>query len=1444
MTQTKHAWRRVLSVFLCCALCLTSYVFFAPTASAIVTSDTQYKKADQYGTQPWDGSGMTNYAKWYNGEYWIQINYAPRIYLDVSETLQSAGYKMGVSWRWGASNPSESRYRIVLTGAVWGDNETVDSGLPASWLAVSNLIQDFWAEGGLWTTQGNTCQANDSYLKNDNYTSNYNDRECIVWRSGSDYEHNAYAYLFGTPRHTGTATYSTAGNDLVFVSFNDTGGWSNKTVDRQKGSQNDANFESNVVIDGWKEISYSIVVYDKAALNSEIEKAEAFQAAFSRYADNVVAGDWSAFESALAEAKRLLTTREVEQQQLDNAQTALRNAGNALKFNVNVSALQSAMAAAEAKLSEADLADRYTSDSISALQTALNEAKAYSTPSDWNPYPNNSTSQQFNDKANELSGKQSEVDQLTSELQSALADLLGRADFSKFDEHIAANPDPGKCWTADSLAAYNTAVAKVQTLKGNTNLSVKDQAQVDTAIDEYLAAYANLKEQHSYAVTGEVVKEPTCTETGIERHTCTICGVAYQDTEIPMVEHTIDPEHPTASFAGDCRNKPWTEYTCSVCQQTVRYYGELDSTAHVWDAGVVKTAPTCTTEGVKTYTCTVDGCGETKEESIPPDGVSHVESDRKNIIPPTCEKDGVIQHLCEYCDAVLSTEKGEPALGHDYSVEIASTPGDCVTPATQTMRCSRCDATQVFTGAVNPDDHAGPIVTISQDDPENGLQAFKAATCVTPGYTGDKICNACHVLVEKGEEIAINPNNHESTETYITGAKEATCTEEGYSGDVYYSCCKTLKEQGHELPMIAHDYQLAETVAATCTARGYKLWKCSVCGAEEKRNETPIDPDNHTGSPVLDPDSVTARPADCTADGYNTGDTVYSCCGDLIESGWHEAYASHAWSSEGEEQADGGILYHCTHEGCQETFVESHVHSGGVATCVSPAICSECGKAYGEIDPSNHAGVVAIEALPATCTTAGHEAGEKCNACGVDLSGLAEIPALGHDFDHNNPAKMEVIQEGTCSAKEVIRYFCNRCDDATAYQDVVGDYNPDNHVNTIETEAIAPTCTTAGYTAGEYCNDCGQYVSGHKLIPALGHNYDGATHTEIETAATCIKPATLRVYCVNCDESYIIMEDPEATLDPDNHVNTDNTPAVDATCTTDGYTAGVYCNDCGKYVSGHEVIPASGHKTEWVVVSGSCTEGVVRELRCTVCGEVFERETLPATGHQIGEWTIVSEATCTEPGLRQAVCSVCGEAVTEVIPATGHVYDDGVLILHPEDSETGVGLMRYTCTKCGYTMDKEITDTGHIHHGGTATCVDRAVCVECNREYGDYDPNNHVHVVAMPDAEPTCETAGHTGGTYCDACGAVVTPPTETSPATGHVDENGDGFCDIDGKPILPDEPETPSDPDDDDSIWGGFRCSMCDIYEANKDIPVIGFFYMIVHFFVHIIGYIKFITG
>lgn len=62
----------------------------------------------------------------------------------------------------------------------------------------------------------------------------------------------------------------------------------------------------------------------------------------------------------------------------------------------------------------------------------------------------------------------------------------------------------------------------------------------------------------------------------------------------------------------------------------------------------------------------------------------------------------------------------------------------------------------------------------------------------------------------------------------------------------------------------------------------------------------------------------------------------------------------------------------------------------------------------------------------------------------------------------------------------------------------------------------------------------------------------------------------------------------------------------------------------------------------------------------------------------------------------------------------------------------------------------------HVHSGGTATCVELAVCETCGLSYGELDTDNHgeTEVVNVKTAAWTQD--GYTGDTVCMDCGAVL----------------------------------------------------------------------------------------
>ena len=80
------------------------------------------------------------------------------------------------------------------------------------------------------------------------------------------------------------------------------------------------------------------------------------------------------------------------------------------------------------------------------------------------------------------------------------------------------------------------------------------------------------------------------------------------------------------------------------------------------------------------------------------------------------------------------------------------------------------------------------------------------------------------------------------------------------------------------------------------------------------------------------------------------------------------------------------------------------------------------------------------------------------------------------------------------------------------------------------------------------------------------------------------------------------------------HANTTNVPAVSATCTTSGFTAGVQCVDCDVFISGHDVIPALGHDYNGVVTPPTATQQGYTTYTCSNCGHSYVGDYVDALG--------------------------------------------------------------------------------------------------------------------------------------------------------------------------------------------------------------------------------------
>lgn len=131
-------------------------------------------------------------------------------------------------------------------------------------------------------------------------------------------------------------------------------------------------------------------------------------------------------------------------------------------------------------------------------------------------------------------------------------------------------------------------------------------------------------ETHTRTCTADTPHTETENCTFNESNICTVCGytkVACDHTELTLVPEVAA----TCTATGvkehyKCANvacgKLFDKNTADKQEVTLASL-TIAALEHQWNDGEITTAATCTTDGVKTFTCTREGCSETKTETIP-----------------------------------------------------------------------------------------------------------------------------------------------------------------------------------------------------------------------------------------------------------------------------------------------------------------------------------------------------------------------------------------------------------------------------------------------------------------------------------------------------------------------------------------------------------------------------------------------------------------------------------------------------------------------------------------------------------------------------------------------------------------------------------------------------------------------------------------------------------
>ena len=141
-------------------------------------------------------------------------------------------------------------------------------------------------------------------------------------------------------------------------------------------------------------------------------------------------------------------------------------------------------------------------------------------------------------------------------------------------------------------------------------------------------------------------------------------------------------------------------------------------------------------------------------------------------------------------------------------------------------------------------------------------------------------------------------------------------------------------------------------------------------------------------------------------------------------------------------------------------------------------------------------------------------------------------------------------------------------------------------------------------------------------------------------------------------------------------------------------------------------------------------------------------------GHTWDEGTVTKEVGCVNVGIKTYNCMKCKASRTEEIPASGHSYDDEVIL----PTKTAQGYTLHTCSICGDTYKDNYTDCDgdnpdpiHTHTYSfeitkASTCTEKGIkeyTCSCGDSYTEDIPATG-HKLASTVIEPTDENDGYT----------------------------------------------------------------------------------------------------
>lgn len=308
--------------------------------------------------------------------------------------------------------------------------------------------------------------------------------------------------------------------------------------------------------------------------------------------------------------------------------------------------------------------------------------------------------------------------------------------------------------------------------------------------------------------------------------------------------------------------------------------------------------------------------------------------------------------VCEVCNWLMK----EGAESHDfgqydqYQYDESGHWNVCLTPG-----CKGCSQEVAHSGGKATCAHAAVCDICKQSygniDPEQHaggveIKGYEAPTEEKEGYTGDTYCIGCNNMIATGE--VINKLSPEHVHVFDYNKEHGIYAADDVSHWLECPCGARAEVTEHTYGELKKDntHHWDE-----CTVCG-KIWRedhvyengrCAVCGAEQHEHEHEFQ--------------------------WKCDENIH----------WQE----------------------CSTCGDRK---ETQPHVGGTATCVSKAVCTDCGQAYGEKNPANHTGKTEVRGQKeATAKDDGYTGDLCCTDCEQVLKKGTVIPKLGDSDSTKEP---------------------------------------------------------------------------------------------------------------------------------------------------------------------------------------------------------------------------------------------------------------------------------------------------------------------------------------------------------------------------------------------------------------------------------------------------------